>query len=131
MVDTATGASHGLPEAISAQHGYIASMVTGLRRLHDAGEPWSSLAAYINRLLRDVREHFAREEAVMAAARYERLAGHREEHERFMRRLEVVRLECDRKETELMPLLTEMLDNWFKHHEETWDREAMTSLNLA
>ena len=48
-----------------------------------------------------------------------------------MRRLEVVRLECDRKETELMPLLTEMLDNWFKHHEETWNREAMTSLNLA
>jgi hemerythrin-like metal-binding protein len=117
-----------LPEAMAAQHGHIAAMVTGLRRAHTAGEPWSALASYVDRLLGDVRKHFATEEAAMEAARYASLDGHRDEHEVFLRRLEIVRIECDRRETELMPLLTEMLDNWFRHHEDTWDRDAMAVL---
>jgi hemerythrin-like metal-binding protein len=131
MVDSLTDDAQGLPESIGDQHGYLATKVTGLRQMHDGGARWTALAAYLDRLLADVRAHFAREEQVMAAANYDRLAGHRNEHEVFMRRLEVVRLECDRQETDLMPLLTEMLDNWFKHHEDTWDREAIAALKLA
>lgn len=122
--------SPDFPEKVSAQHAHIASKVSDLRRAHDAGESWDALARHLDRLLRDVRHHFAAEEAAMDRARYARLVDHRNEHHVFLRRLEIVRSECDRKQTELMPLLTEMLDNWFKHHEATWDREAFDGAKI-
>ncbi len=128
MSDSSTTAPPDLPEALGAQHGHIADMVRGLRRAHDAGEPWSALRTYLDRLLGDVGQHFAREEAAMESAKCADLDAHKNEHQVFLRRLVIVRAECDRKETELMPLLTEMLDNWFSHHEDTWDRDAMAVL---
>jgi hemerythrin len=130
MREQQRGGSPEFPDKVSAQHGHLATLIGGLRRAHDNGESWDALAAYLDRLLADVRHHFAAEEAVMEAAGYDRLDDHRNEHEIFMRRLEVVRVECERKETDLMPLLTEMLDNWFKRHEETWDRDAASALKF-
>lgn len=118
------------PEKVSAQHGHLASLTAGLRRMHANGASWDVLAHAIDRLLRDVLRHFMAEEVVMEAARYPRLHEHRNEHDVFLRRLEVVRLECERKQTELMPLLVEMLDNWFKQHEATWDREASEAMRI-
>ncbi len=127
-MDNQLGDAPEFPEKIAAQHAHIASMVSALRRAQDAGASWTTLARCIDRLLHDVRRHFAVEEAAMDRAHYARLAEHRDEHDIFTRRLEIVRIECDRKETELMPLLTEMLDNWFKQHEKTWDRQASEAI---
>jgi hemerythrin len=49
------------------------------------------------------------------------LVEHRKNHETFLRRLRILRAECDRRETELMSVFMDLLDNWFKNHERTAD----------
>ena len=51
-------------------------------------------------------------------------------HATFMRRLIVLRRECDRRETELMGMFIELLDNWFKNHERTADAQVIAFLKL-
>lgn len=80
--------------------------------------------------MEDVKGHFGAEEAAMERGGYPRLVEHRREHRLFLRRLQALRLECDRQETELMPVLTELLESWFRQHEATMDRHAIDFLGL-
>lgn len=106
-------------------------MVSRLREAEAAGAPWTDLASQIDHLLEHVRGHFATEEDEMERAKYPKLEEHRHLHQTFMRRLQVVRDECDRRETELMSLFTELLENWFKNHERTADQHVLEFLGFA
>ncbi len=75
----------------------------------------------LDALIDTVREHFEDEERQMQDAKFPMLEEHRKNHETFLRRLHVLREECDRRETELMSVFMDLLDNWFKNHERTAD----------
>lgn len=120
-----------MPDGILAQHGLLREMVSGVRAAHAAGVGWEALAEKVDEVLEVVREHFEHEEREMKRAAYPRLDEHALAHQTFLRRLVVVRAECERRETELMALFTELLENWFKNHERTADRHVLEYLGLA
>jgi hemerythrin-like metal-binding protein len=119
-----------LPEGIIAQHGHLRHRIRRLRRAHESGRSWEDLAVFVDELLADVRGHFQAEETVMEISRYPRLGEHRNQHRTFMKRLEALRIECDHKETELMSVLTEILESWFKTHEATADKDALDFMGI-
>ncbi len=69
--------------------------------------------------------------AMMEAAGYARLAEHRGEHDGFMARLSVIRSECGANRREIVPELIATLEDWFKRHDATWDREAAAAIGLG
>ena len=119
-----------LPDGIKAQHTHLAALVREVREAHDRGVAWAELAVMLDELLDHVRGHFEHEEEEMEKAGYPELAEHRGYHQAFLRRIEVLRAECDRRETELMSVVAELLENWFRNHERTADRHVMQFLKL-
>ncbi len=85
----------------------------------------------VDQLIADAREHFEQEEELMARGGYPDLGEHRTHHEIFLRRLQVLRGELERKETELVSVITDLLAKWFQEHETTADRAMMSFLNIA
>lgn len=130
-VDSPRSRMPTLPDGVAAQHGHLSASIRNLRLVHASGVAWEELAQVLDRLIDDVREHFEFEELQMERAGYPRLEQHRLLHSSFMGRLTALRAECDRRETELMGVLVELLETWLKSHEQTADRHALEYLNLA
>ncbi len=110
-----------LLHGIVAEHGEIAALIGDVRRQHDEGAGWEDLARLLDDLVATVTSHFESEEKTMEQAGYPMLAEHRANHSTFLRRLHILRAECDRRETELMAIFMDSLDNWFKNHERSAD----------
>lgn len=119
-----------MPDGILAEHSHIASLIGALRAAHAAGTAWEELAQQLDRAVEDVRAHFEHEEAQMIKVGYAKLDEHQAAHSTFLRRLHVLRAECDRRETELMGMFIELLDNWFKNHERTADAHLLEVLGV-
>ena len=66
----------------------------------------------------------------MELSRYPRFAEHQSLHRTFMKRLEALRVECDRRETELMSVFIELLESWFKTHESPADKAALSFMGI-
>lgn len=92
-----------------------------LRSAHEAGAAWEDLLRAIDAIIERFRGHFADEQAAMVAHTYPGLDEHEAEHAMFLRRLQVLRAECDRRETELMATFIDLLTGWLKNHERTED----------
>jgi hemerythrin len=120
-----------LPDGIAAQHGHIARSIRNLRLDHEAGADWDEIALALDTLLADVGQHFSTEERAMEEATYPRLETHRAQHASFLERLQRLRPECERRQTELLPVLLELLETWFANHEQTMDRHAEEFLAAA
>lgn len=108
-------------DGIVAEHGELAALISEVRKSHAQGATWDELARMLDELVETVRTHFESEENQMERAAYPLLVEHRKNHETFLRRLRILRAECDRRETELMSVFMDLLDNWFKNHERTAD----------
>ncbi|MCC6666048.1 MAG: hemerythrin family protein [Polyangiaceae bacterium] len=119
-----------LPDGVAAQHGVLAASIRKVRHAHATGGPWEDLALLIDQLIGEVRGHFEYEELVMERGGYPELEQHRSMHASFLRRLVALRAECERRESELMGVLVELLESWFKSHEQTADRRAAEFLGL-
>jgi hemerythrin-like metal-binding protein len=119
-----------LPDGVAAQHGHLVQMIRSLRQAHASGQGWEVLAVQLDSLLDDVREHFSYEELVMERGAYPKRDAHRQQHVSFVRRIEALRRECDRRETELMSVLVELLETWFRNHEQSADRAVAEFLNI-
>ncbi len=117
-----------LPSAIPAQHGHIARMIGSLRTAHAEGTSWDAFALILDSVLSTVQRHFEHEEREMTQVGYPQRDVHRAAHETFLKRLRVLRDECERRETELMGMLVELLHSWFKDHERTADADMLDFL---
>lgn len=115
-------------ETLAAQHERIADGIRELRRAHDAEADWEALAERLDGLIAAVTAHFAEEERQMTETGYPLAAEHQGQHETFVRRLQLLRRECDVRETELVGPLTEILERWFDSHERGADRELTAHL---
>ena len=110
-----------LQRSIVDEHSALASMIAHVRHVHAKGATWEELARHFDELIAAVSAHFESEERNMAEVTYPQIVEHRTNHETFLRRLRMLRAECDRRETELMAVFMDMLENWFKNHERTAD----------
>lgn len=119
-----------LPDGVAAQHGHLAASIRRLRHVHAAGGQWEDLTEQVDKLLSEVAGHFEHEELLMERGAYPELEQHRSMHSSFLRRLTALRAECDRRESELMGVLVELLESWFKNHEQTADRAAAQFLGI-
>ena len=117
-----------LPDGVAAQHGHLAASIRGLRVRQSQGASWDELAIGFDRLLDDIRAHFGDEEKLMELNHYPRVAEHRHQHEVFRKKVEALRLECDRGKSEIFDVLLEMLETWFRNHEQTADRDVTAFL---
>ncbi len=108
----------------------IALLIRRLRAAHNAKEPWVDLATRLDELRAIIRVHFATEEHLMRMNEYPKLEQHIEEHESFRQRLEILRKQCEDGKSELLEVLTDLLETWFRHHEATADRDAAQYIGL-
>jgi hemerythrin len=118
-----------LPDGVAAQHGHLAALIKSLRVQLSEGAEWSELARAFDRLNADIAEHFEFEENLMSQRGYPGVAEHRNEHESFRKKVAILRAECDHQQTELLGVLVELLESWFKTHEQTADREVAQFLS--
>jgi hemerythrin-like metal-binding protein len=119
------------PDGILAQHAHVTRLVGELRRAHADGVAPKTLQDRIDDVLQSVRLHFASEEEQMEVARYPKLEAHHQQHQTFLRRLEVLRAECAGGESELVTMFAESLEHWLTHHERTADEEVLAFLGLS
>ena len=119
------------PDGILSQHAHLARGVADLRQAHADGAAWSELASRLDDLVESVRMHFSSEEAEMQHNGYPKVAEHRLLHATFLRRLVVLRAECDERRTELMASFVKTLESWLKNHERTADRDVLEFLGLV
>lgn len=78
-------------EAIDAEHRQLFAMVNGLFDAIEGGTGGDLLAALFDALIAYTRDHFAREEALMAERHYPGLAAHRAEHRELAERVLALR----------------------------------------
>ncbi len=123
-----TMASVTFPDGILAQHVLVAKLIEALREAQTQHSP--ELAAKIDEVLDAVRQHFASEEDHMQRYGYPKLDAHRQQHETFLRRLVVLRGECQSGDPELIKMFAESLEAWFRTHERTADEEVLSFLGL-
>lgn len=117
-----------LPDTVSAQHGQLFGAIRSLRETWESGSGWEGLSAGLDLVARRFRDHFDYEELLLQRNAYPRLDEHRQQHVAFLRRLETLRDECERRETQLMGVLIELLEAWFRSHEQHADRPAIAYL---
>jgi hemerythrin-like metal-binding protein len=117
-----------LPAGLVAQHSALAALIADVRAAHARGASWEDLAKKLDILVATVTEHFVSEEREMSQAHYPMLVEHAKNHETFLRRLKILRAECDKRETELMAVFMDLLENWFKNHERTADELVLEHL---
>ena len=118
------------PDGILSQHAHLAKGVADLRQAEADGASWADLAWRLDDLVERVRLHFASEEDEMQRSGYPKLAEHRQHHATFLRRLTVLRAECDEQQTELMSSFVKSLETWLKNHERTADKDVLEFLGL-
>lgn len=111
------------PDDPSVQHGHLATSLSQLRRVVQAGSEPGVVCELMDRLLGDLRLHFAAEEHAMERGEYPQLEEHRERHHKFLRHVEAVRADCADRSKGLSPVVAEQLENWFHDHEQTADAE--------
>ena len=119
-----------MPDGVSAQHGHLTASIQQLRYLYAAGVGWAEISVVLDRMIDDVRLHFDHEETEMYRGGYPRLEEHRQLHITFLGRLAALRSECERRQTELLGVLLELLESWLRGHESTADRDAMEFLKI-
>ena len=124
-------AASTFPDGILAQHAYVAKLVATLREAQTRGELPADLASRIDEVLDVVRAHFQSEEEQMQEHGYPKLEAHHQQHVTFLRRLVVLRTECEGGDSDLVTMFAESLEHWLEAHERTADEEVLAFLGLT
>lgn len=109
-------------KSIDAQHGVL---VDTLNELHDAmlkGQAKSLTEPLLRSLMAYTRDHFSAEEAMMAAANYPQLEGHRVRHRELVKKVEDYVARFESGEITLNLHLLNFLRDWLTEHIQKEDR---------
>ncbi|MGA8042768.1 MAG: bacteriohemerythrin [Terracidiphilus sp.] len=110
-------------QSIDAQH---RKLVDTLNELHDAmlaGKARNLTGPILEKLLNYTHDHFASEEAMMAAANYTGLAAHKLRHGDLTRQVEGYIARFQQGEITLNLHLMHFLRDWLTHHIQEEDRD--------
>lgn len=104
-------------EELDGEHKEIVAAVAGLMQA-TASEAMHAM----QRLAGSVADHFAHEERLMRAARYEGMAWHKQQHDAARRRLQQFATAVARGEASAAAELTHYLTEWLRRHTRIADR---------
>ena len=108
-------------EAIDHEHKQLIDTINRLHDELDSSDHKITVSEFFGDLLQEISSHFALEEKVMRDQRYEKLAAHKEDHERLLDELRDI-MDCFEQSEEIDCVeLSLRLDNWFSRHFRTHD----------
>ena len=110
-------------EAVDHEHKELIDLINRLHRELDAADARLTVPAFFGDLLAGISAHFALEERFMRDQAYERLAPHKEDHERLLDELREIMDAFEQSEEIDSVELTRRLDPWFTRHFRTHDAE--------
>lgn len=110
-------------QSIDGQHSSLFSMLNELHAAMMKGQAKSVAGTVLRRLVSYTREHFAAEEAMMAAAKYPGLAQHRIKHLELTRQVEEFMGRFERGEAAVNIELLSFLRDWLTSHIQKSDKE--------
>jgi hemerythrin len=116
-------ASHEVfvPE-LDDEHKEIFEAVAGLRKALAGDTPSADLAALTNRLAGCAMDHFAHEERLMRAARYDSLRWHKQQHDGVRRQVSEFAARIEQGDRTAGLALVEYLSSWLANHTRVADR---------
>lgn len=115
-------------EAVDYEHKQLIELIN---RLHDelgAKESKLTVPAFLGDLLKGISAHFALEERFMRDHDYDRLASHKDDHERLLDELRDIMETFESAEEIDTVALSGRLDTWFTRHFRTHDAELHRTL---
>lgn len=116
--------------AIDSDHKELFDTVNQLHTAIEQQRPHEEVSFTINLLARYVKEHFAREEQIMAQYGYPKLAQHKTQHQRLKHMVKAIRRIHDEEPERLDPAkLLKFLSDWLTNHIIRSDMEYATYLN--
>ncbi len=108
-------------EEIDDEHKEIFGAISDLEKAQAAGQP-AGIRKTLERLILSIDGHFAHEERLMRAARYQSLGWHKKLHDTARRRLKQQAARIQQRETEAIGKLIAYLASWLPDHAGVADR---------
>jgi len=116
-------------KALDTQHTVLFDILNDLHGAMMKGQGQSLTGPLLRKLVNYTRDHFSAEEAMMAAANYPGLAGHRTKHRDLTKQVEEYAARYDQGEITLSLPLLNFLRDWLTNHILQVDREYGPCLN--
>jgi len=109
--------------AVDHEHRELIDLINRLHQQLMASDAEQTVPAFFGDLLAGISAHFALEEKFMRDQGYERLAPHKEDHERLLDELREIMDAFEQSEEVDAVELSHRLDPWFTRHFRTHDAE--------
>ena len=107
--------------AVDHEHQELIALIN---RVHDnlgAGGSPDQVRQFVAELSARISAHFALEERIMRAAKYDQYAEHKQDHEALLDEIADIADEIHADNVALSDRLSEQLDSWFSEHFRTHD----------
>ena len=117
-------------QAMDNQHTVLFGILNDLHSAMMGGKAQKVTGELLQKLVKYTREHFAAEEAVMAAAGYPGLQNHRVKHRDLIKQVNEFASRYERGETNLNLTLLNFLRDWLTNHIQSEDKQYGPSVNM-
>jgi hemerythrin-like metal-binding protein len=111
---------HGL---IDVDHLQLVALVNELHSSTTQGTGCEVVGDIIQRLIDYTRQHFSREEQIMASIKFPKLGAHREEHQHLIRQIETLQKKYESGSLIVASQLSVLLRDWLSVHIRRSDKE--------
>jgi hemerythrin len=113
---------------IDDEHKEIFTALADFEKILAEGGQWKQLRAALDRLIDCATAHFAHEERLMRAARYESLRWHKQRHDGAVRLVEGFVARMQHGDRDAGTELVECLSGWLHNHTKVADRMMAAAL---
>lgn len=118
-------------DEIDADHREIISIINRLDEIMSSGKARDGLPSITERLVDYTRDHFRREETLMAQYQYPEIGRHRETHNKFIAELDNIQAALARGNYAISISLFSLLRNWLIDHIMAVDRDLGKHINYC
>lgn len=115
---------------IDADHLQLVAAVNELHTATTLGTGHEVVGDIIERLIDYTRQHFRREEQIMASAQFPGLLGHQAAHQKIIREIENLQIAHGIGSITVASQLSTLLRDWLSLHIRRSDKELLVFLNI-
>lgn len=108
---------------IDEDHRQLIAVVNELHTATTQGTGHEVVADIIERLIDYTRQHFAREEQIMASSKFPELVNHQAGHQQIIRQIEALKKRHDEGSVTVASQLSTVLRDWLSVHIRRSDKE--------
>lgn len=116
---------------IDADHRQLVDVVNELHSATTQGTGHEVVADIIDRLIAYTRQHFAREEQIMASSKFPALASHQAKHQQIIREIEALKGKHDQGSITVASQLSTLLRDWLSVHIRRSDKELLVFMKAG